>query len=364
MSSGRIWVSVRAGDRRADLALPAAVPVAELTPELATVLGASGGLAKAAGEPLDPARPLGEQVADGDLLVLDAAAVTESGRVRVYDDPADALAAVAAAGPSWGRSHVLATAAAVGAAAVCAAAAAAWAGQGVLPAAGVLAAVGLLVVVRWGPAGLPLVVAGGVLACVEVLAGRLGVDRAALYVVLGVLATLLAGAVPGAALSLCVPHEVPAPVPLDRLGRGLAATRRLSVALLACAGTVLVLAAAHAPVLDPVAGSAAVACCAVLAGLRARRYHWPGEILACVGGGLAPAVVLTVVLLAVEPSSWPYVAATAISCAGVAALWARSPPRSVVAARLFDVAETLLVLAAPMLLVWATGVPALVRSAS
>lgn len=358
MSSGRIWVSVRAGDRRADVALPAAVPVADMTPELATVLGASGELATIAGEPLDPARPLGEQASDGDVLVLEVAAEP---RIQVYDDPADALAAVASMGPSWGRSHVLSAAAVVGVVAVCVAAAAAWVGRGVLPAAGVLAAVGLLSVVRWGPAALPLVIVGGVMACVEVLAGRLGADPPALYVVLGVLATLLGGAVPGAAVSLCVAREAPAPVSLSRIGREVAAARRLSCGLLACMGGVLVLAATAAPLLDPVAGSMAVTCCAVLVWLRARRYHWPGEILTCMGSGVAPAAVLSATLLATSPSAWPYVAAATTLCVAATALWAHAPPRSALATRVLDIAETLLVLSAPLLLAWATGVFALVR---
>ena len=93
-----IRVSVAAGTRRVDLALPGAVPVAELVPELARGLGilhagtahAGYTLVRPDGRRLGPALGLGAQeVTDGDLLTLVAG--VEGPAPRRYDDLAEAL---------------------------------------------------------------------------------------------------------------------------------------------------------------------------------------------------------------------------------------------------------------------------------
>ena len=80
--ASRVRVSVLTAGRRTDLALPAGLPVAELAPGLASVLGLPEGalgsglvIAHADGRPLDPALDLDRAgVVDGDLLVLEAPA--------------------------------------------------------------------------------------------------------------------------------------------------------------------------------------------------------------------------------------------------------------------------------------------------
>ncbi|MEQ6903847.1 EsaB/YukD family protein [Nocardioides sp. YIM 152588] len=91
--SGLLPVTVVAGERRADLALPTGVAVAELLPALAEGLGVSAGhglrLVTAGGRPLDHGRDLSAQgVADGGVLALVAAPAVAP--PRVYDDPVDA----------------------------------------------------------------------------------------------------------------------------------------------------------------------------------------------------------------------------------------------------------------------------------
>ncbi|HJQ06163.1 MAG TPA: EsaB/YukD family protein, partial [Nocardioides sp.] len=87
-----VRVSVAADSRRVDVALPAAVPVAELLPELAAVLGVSGAatIATVTGRRLALEQGLAAQdVVDGAILVL------ATGRLpppRVHDDVAEAMA--------------------------------------------------------------------------------------------------------------------------------------------------------------------------------------------------------------------------------------------------------------------------------
>ncbi|TIC89168.1 hypothetical protein E8D34_01320 [Nocardioides sp. GY 10113] len=100
---GLVRVTVVAGPRRADLALPAGVPVAELLPELAAGLvrpGPARGvrLVTAGGVPLEAGADLtGQGVVDGAVLALVAEA--EVPPPRVYDDPVEALLETTAARP-------------------------------------------------------------------------------------------------------------------------------------------------------------------------------------------------------------------------------------------------------------------------
>ena len=99
-----LTVTVWAGRRRLDVDLPAHVPLAELLPPLADRLGvidtaalAGARLLVASGDALDPGLGLAEQgVRQGEVLEL----VVGTLRLpNLYDDPAAAIAAVAAAPP-------------------------------------------------------------------------------------------------------------------------------------------------------------------------------------------------------------------------------------------------------------------------
>src|SRR6478609_2492315 len=94
-----VRVSVTAGDRRLDLGIPGAVPMAEVVPGLARALGlldaatAHGGyrLVRADGTPIDSARSLlAEGVEDGAVLTLESGARRDA--ERIYDDVVEAVA--------------------------------------------------------------------------------------------------------------------------------------------------------------------------------------------------------------------------------------------------------------------------------
>ncbi len=109
---GLLLVTVAAGTRRADLALPGALPVAELLPELARLLGLLDGaavhegyrLVAPDGRPLAPGEGLASQgIEDGALLSVVPG--TAEPRARGHDDPAEALAeAVAFGSGRWSRA--------------------------------------------------------------------------------------------------------------------------------------------------------------------------------------------------------------------------------------------------------------------
>ena len=109
---GLVLVTVAAGTRRADLALPGALPVAELLPELARLLGLLDGaavhegyrLVAPDGRPLAPGEGLAAQgIEDGALLTVVPG--TAEPRARVHDDPAEALVeAVASGSGRWSRA--------------------------------------------------------------------------------------------------------------------------------------------------------------------------------------------------------------------------------------------------------------------
>lgn len=97
--AGLVRVTVTAGDRRSDLALPGSVPVAELLPELARTLGVLDPGTAHAGYTLvtSEGRELGHEVGltfqgvrDGGVLSIASAADEEP--PRVYDDVVEAMA--------------------------------------------------------------------------------------------------------------------------------------------------------------------------------------------------------------------------------------------------------------------------------
>lgn len=99
-------VTVTAGNRRLDVRLPEAVPVAELVPGLARRLGVLGPdrpawvVVTSDGRELGADRSLGEQgVDDGAVLALEPPA--ELSAPMASDDPADAVADAAAVRPRW-----------------------------------------------------------------------------------------------------------------------------------------------------------------------------------------------------------------------------------------------------------------------
>ncbi len=107
--SGLVRVSVLAGDRRADLALPGALPVAELLPELSRSLGVLDAhtsyagylLCGPEGRALSPESGLSFQgIEDGALLTLAVGAEQEP--PKVYDDIVEAMSdAVEAQTQPW-----------------------------------------------------------------------------------------------------------------------------------------------------------------------------------------------------------------------------------------------------------------------
>jgi len=99
-----LTVTVWAGRRRLDVDLPGRVPLADLLPSLADRLGvidaaarAGAHLATVTGESLDPALSLSDQaVGPGTVLAL---VIGSPQPPLLYDDPADAISAVAASRP-------------------------------------------------------------------------------------------------------------------------------------------------------------------------------------------------------------------------------------------------------------------------
>ncbi len=175
-SANLVRVSVASGDRVSDLVLPSRLPIAEILPDVASIVGAldpyevHGGftLVQPDGRRLDPDTSLLAQgVHDGALLSLVAGA--DLAPVKVYDDLVEAVAdAVETGGTGWGPAEARA---------------------GMLATAASLLAVGALVVALRRDSG-PLVPAMGAAATVLLLlAGavfaRARHDRAAATVVLG-----------------------------------------------------------------------------------------------------------------------------------------------------------------------------------
>lgn len=332
-----VAVSVRAGPACVDLILPAAAPVAELEPDLRSLLGADGHLGTLAG-PLDPAQPVGDQVAPGSLLLLmptprRAAAV-------VYDDPVEAVAATPA--PCWRPGDTRAVR--ISLTTICALLVAAGLWRSVGPTAlGVLLLVGGLAgFLARGAVGLPPLVAGATITCVTLLADRLGLSAPVLYLGVGAAAALAAGgaATVGVGLTLT-------PDPVDAVAR-LPAARELVTALLAAVTGPLVLAALAAPSLGW-AGSAAAGCACLLTVLRARRHSARPERWACLVPGLTGLAVLAAATLTQPVTLLLLTLAPAV------------PLRpSLRGARCLDLAENALVLAIPGLVAMASGLLAAV----
>ncbi len=106
-TAGVVRVGVVCDARRADVAVPAVLPVAVLLGQLVELLGpavAGRRLLTLDGEPLDPELGLVEQrVPTGSVLVL-VDAGDQPPVTRIGDDPADVVADAVAAQPAWGAS--------------------------------------------------------------------------------------------------------------------------------------------------------------------------------------------------------------------------------------------------------------------
>lgn len=321
VSDRLLRVTAVAGGRRSDLAVPGAVAVAELVPDLARAVGlldpaaayAGYGL-HAHGRRLQPDRGLVEQgVGDGTLLAVTARA--DEPVPLTHDDLAEATAEVVGRRPAWQPADARRT----------------------TLLAGLLAtAVGLVALAHDRLPDVPASwsAPGAVLLALVVLAG---------------------GAVPAAAVALGVARVDQPPVDPVRLQAMAARSQRVLLAGSAAGGALVTL---LAPVVadDPVGALLAVDCC-VVGLLRARRLRARTPALVAVHGGLAGLLATAVALLVRDPASRPVVALTLLGAGATASALARLPAAPpLLRARLWDLLETLaLVALAPLVLLAADG---------
>ncbi|GAB3854804.1 hypothetical protein GCM10028801_09530 [Nocardioides maradonensis] len=315
-----VRVSVAAGTRRVDVALPAAVPVAELVPELAAVLGMTGAatIATVTGRRLATDQSLAVQdVVDGSVLVL------TTGRLpppRIHDDPAEAMAEAV-------EEYV-----------------APWPSGARRPAA--LVASALLLATALGAALHPL-------AAVAPVPARCLLAAAALLVLAG-------DTFPRWAVTTVVRTAGEGPVDLDRTRADAGRAHRLLLGMVAGTGLLLVAIAPLAAELGPWAMVLVVDAAVVLA-LRARRHHSGAEVLAALVTALA-AVLVTATLATDQPRS--LAAATAGTAAtGALLLTGLAVPASARRARAAELLEALAVVALLPLVVAATGLLPWLRTA-
>lgn len=239
-----VRLSVCSGSRRADLTTSAAVPVAELVPDLAAVLGLRDPavLVLLDGTALDLDAGLSAQgVVDGQVLLLVDSEVTPP---VVHDDPAEALAEVMGTVMSEVRSEVRSDRPEPGR-------------PSSLASAVLLGSAAVTLTSTWSP---PDVIAIGA------------------TVLLGV-ATLAGSAAPAVALAVAGvsapwPEDPPTAVDLERLAKDAALAHRILSALTTVLGILPVLVAPLAARL----GAAGAAVCLVSACLllvRSQRWHSP-----------------------------------------------------------------------------------------
>ena len=312
-----VRVSVAADNRRVDVALPAAVPVAELLPELAAVLGMSGAattIATLTGRRLAPEQGLAAQdVIDGSILVL------TTGRLpppRVHDDVAEAMAEAV-------DEYV-----------------APWPAHARRPAA--LVAGALLLATATGAALHPLAADAPAVA-------RCLLASAALLVLSG-------STFPRWAVTAVVRLAGDGPVDLERARADACTAHRLLLAMVAATGLLLVAVAPIAAGLGPWAVALVLDAATVLAS-RARHHHSGAEVLAALVSALGAAVVAA----AATPHSPALTAG--LAAAGALVLTGLVVPASARRARAAEVLEAVAVVALLPLLVVATGLLPWVRGA-
>lgn len=389
-----VRVSVVAGTRRVDLAVPPAVPVAELLPGLAGRLALTSyaglRLCTLDGTVLSDSEGLPGQVPDGSVLVLTPAPRP----APVHDDVAEALASVVGSVPGWpvawtaatrvagaacllglacvgvlltGSARVAAVTALLAAAAAVgvsrrdsvAAVVLGWAASGSAGIAGWLLAP--TAELAWAGAGGAVIAVGGVLFA--------GLDRGRLWL-LPLLGTGTASALVGALLpqtplrlSLAVllvaatllhvglPRlltgrldQPDVPVDVARLAAEATRARDLLTAL---SGGTGLLVAALAP-----AAPAVAAVCSLLVLLRIRHHRARDEIVVAVATAGLGTVLAVATTLAVHPG-WRPIAAGAAALAGVLLLAPAVPePRR---SWLLDRAEAACLIVLPPLLLVTTG---------
>ena len=323
-----VRVTVTCGSRRVDLVLPAAIPVAELVPELVCLTKAPTPpaswyrLTTLTGVELTPEVGLAAHgVVDGSVLLLSATAPTPP---RVYDDPAESMAeavhrAIPARSPSPGHGRLVA------AAPVVLAGAALLSGDAALP----------------GPPHREVVAIGAVGLVLAVVAGYL-LPRLALAT-----SGLLADPAEFAARTDAA-RDAEVGVAHDLLLAGSSASVPL-----------LVVSAAAVAAAGPFGALASCLGCGVVL-LRSRRHHSARVARVDVLAGGLGLLTTTAAVLATQPG-WRPVAAVLLVGAGAAAWQAPPPAPSLRWSRIADLAETLALVALLPVLVLAAGLDDLLR---
>jgi hypothetical protein len=379
-----VRLTVVAGTRRADVAVPGTIPVAELLPALVRSVGllepatVHGGyrVVTLEGRVLSGDADLVNQgVEDGDLLALAAGA--EEQPPRAYDDVVEAATEVAERDrrpldPVWGRRTARTAAALLLGFATTAGLLGAGRASSALPL--TAAGCGALLTGLVGLAGLdagralmiPPVVAGTVFLATGLAVRVAGFDPAVVLTTVLVLAVMAGSVFPWLALestgtrveplhSTADITADPAEIDPDRVGAGLRAAHAVLLGLSASVGLLLVLIAPVAVSLGR-AGTAIAVLAALVLVLRTRQYLGAPEVLAGWVSGVVGLVSVAGSLLWLHPDWRP--AAAAVLAAGGGVLLAgtlRPPGPSVRLARLGDVAESGSLLLLPPLLVVAVG---------
>jgi hypothetical protein len=364
--SGLRRVAVHTDTGRADLALPAAVPVAALIASVIDLMPRRDGphaprpyrLGLPGRAPLDPSKSLAQQgIHDGAVLVLARAGdIVADAR---FDDPAEQVAAtVREALSPWNPAARRLTAA--------------------LAASG-LAGVAGFVAVPGGPgtpnALLAVTAAGTVAAAAVPSSGCSGPVRATLCCLAGlaVAAAVVGMACAATGISLQAAGAVGTAVAVGVVrmaGRIALATRRptreahdLLTGLVAASAAAVVLGSLGVAARQPDPGPVGVAFAAV-AGLalllRARSHSDSRQIAALLAGG-----VTTIGIAVLTAGSGPWPAAVALALAGIT-LWAgfAAPPASPLSRRGAEVLESLALGALVPLACWLCGVYGAVRGLS
>lgn len=315
MSDRLLRVTAVAGGRRADLAVPGGIAVAELLPDLARAVGLLDPAAVYAGyrlhavhdqgRRLQPDQGLREQgVGDGALLAVASGA--DDPAPTVHDDLAEATATAVERLRAWRPADTRRTTLVAG-------------------------LLGVLV---------------GLAALLWHLAPRssLGWSVALVLVVLG------GNALPVLAVAVGVGRVGAAPVDPDRVAALAARSGRVLLAGSVAVGVIAVVAAPFVAT-DSAGVALATGCCVVLL-LRARRARARGQVLVDAAGGLAGLLATAGALLLRSPDARPTVAGSLAAAGALLCVLTRLPaPPTVLRARALDVLETLaLVALAPLLL--------------
>jgi hypothetical protein len=381
---GLLRVTVVSDSRRADLAVPGVVPVAELLPELARSLGlldaalVHGGFRVVTAEGRElvgDSDLLAQGVADGALLLVTAGVATT--QPRIYDDVVEAMADViqrdlhAWSSAAARRAAVMAAALmmALGAVALLRGASNHLVTTHVATGAGAVIAGSVCVVGigEWRLLALSPVLAGTIVVAGGLLAGSAGLDPAVVLTSVLTAAVLAGGAFPSVALGLTGTRvdelvssadiTAPPPARIDpaRVGADARLAHQILLATSAAVGLLLVLIAPLAVTLGIAGTLLAAACCLALL-LRTRGPAGTDQIAVDLVSGLLGVTSVAVSVIWMHPA-WRPATSVTLTAAGGALLVRRLVTRlpALRLARLLDVAEACCLLALPPLLVLATG---------